>query len=168
MTEFAAPAASGGSFNISEHNGHLVVVEVLSYQTGIVTTLGEKDAISATIHDIDAQVTIEDALIFPKVLVGSLKSRVGQKVLATVGQGVAKPGQNAPWVLNDASGDPAAAARATAYLAAYAAGQFAAPAAEAAAAAAPVAAPAAAAAPVVDLNDPSVVAALAALAAQKQ
>lgn len=159
MTEFASPGAAGGSFNVADTEGHLVVVEVHSYEQGVVTTLGEKDAIKATVHDVDAQTTYEDALIFPKVLVGSLKGRVGQKVLATMGKGVAKPGQNAPWVLNDASGDAAAAARATAYLAAYAAGQFTpvdepAPAAPAAAAAA------------VDLTDPNVQAALAALKAQ--
>ena len=180
MTEFASPGASGGSFNVSDHNGHLVVVEVHSYETGIVTSLGEKDAIKATVHDIDAGASTEDALIFPKVLVSSLKGRVGQKVLATVGQGLAKPGQNAPWVLNDASGDPAAAARATAYLAAWSAGQFASPAErDANAWVAPQPAPAqpatpaqaaqhtaAAAPPQVDLTDPNVVAALAALQAQ--
>ena len=163
MTEFASPGAAGGQFSIADAEGHLVVIEVESYEQGVVTSLGEKDAIKATVHDIDAQATTEDALIFPKVLVGSLKGRVGQKVLATVGKGVAKPGQNAPWVLNDASGDAAAAARATAYLAAYAAGQFAAPA--QAVPAAPAAAPAGAA-PQVDLTDPNVVAALAALQAQ--
>ena len=101
------------------------------------------------------------------MLVGSLKARIGQKVLATVGKGVAKPGQNAPWILTDASGDQAAAQRATAYLAAVAAGQFTAPA--TAAPAQPVAAPVApAAAPQVDLTDPNVVAALAALQAQQK
>lgn len=164
MSEFAAPGAAGGSFSIADANGHLVVIEVHSYEQGVTTTLGEKDAISATVHDIDAQETTEDALIFPKVLVGSLKGRVGQKVLATVGQGVAKPGQNAPWVLNDASGDAAAAARATAYLAAWAAGQFAAPVAETPA---PTPTPTPDAAPQVDLTNPAVQAALAALAAQK-
>lgn len=161
MSEFASPGAAGGSFSIADAEGHLVVVEVHSYEQGVVTSLGEKDAISATVHDVDAQVTHEDALIFPKVLVGSLKGRIGQKVLATVGKGVAKPGQNAPWVLNDASGDAAAAKRATDYLAAWNSGQFSAP--EQAAPAAP-AAPAAQ----VDLSDPAVQAALAALAAQQK
>lgn len=161
MTEFASPGAAGGQFNVADHNGHLLVVEVESYEQGVVTSLGEKDAVKATVHDVDAQTTTEDALIFPKVLVGSLKGRVGQKVLGTLGQGVAKPGQNAPWVINDASGDAAAAARATAYLAAYAAGQFAAP-----AETAPAAPAAPTAAPQVDLTDPNVLAALQALQAQ--
>ena len=167
MSEFASPGAAGGSFSIADAEGHLVVVEVHSYEQGVVTSLGEKDAISATVHDVDAQVTHEDALIFPKVLVGSLKGRVGQKVLATVGKGVAKPGQNAPWVLNDASGDAAAAKRATVYLAAWSSGQFSAPEQAAAAQAqAPVPAASTGAPPQVDLNDPVVVAALQSLQAQ--
>ena len=100
------------------------------------------------------------------MLFSSLRKQVGHKVLGILGQGIAKPGQSAPWVLNDASGDAAAAARATAYLAAYAAGQFSAP--EVATPAPAPAAPAAAAPPQVDLTDPNVVAALAQLAAQQK
>lgn len=126
-TEFAAPASATG-IDWNELNGHLIVVEVESHETGIVTANGERDAIRATVHDIDGQQTDEDVLIFPKVLVSNLRPRIGQKVLGRVGQGVAKPGQNAPWILTDASADPQAAAAATAYLAARAAGQFTAPA----------------------------------------
>jgi len=128
MTEaFASPGAAGDGFVVADANGHLVVIEVHSLETGIVTSLGDRDAIRATVHDITAEHTYEDTLIFPKVLIGSLKSRIGQKVLGTIGQGVAKPGQNAPWVINDASGDQAAAAAAVAYLAKWKAGEFTAP-----------------------------------------
>lgn len=172
MTEqFAAPDNSGGFFQPAEMNGHLLVIEVHSVETEVPTVHGPSDAVKATVHDIDAQTTEEDALIFPKVLFSSLRKQVGHKVLGILGQGIAKPGQSAPWVLNDASGDAAAAARATAYLAARAAGQFSAPAPGANFTTAPVAAPpapapAAAAPPQVDLTDPNVVAALAALKAQ--
>ena len=170
-TEFAAPASASG-IDWNELNGHLVVIEVQAHETGIVTANGERDAIRATVHDVDGQQTDEDVLIFPKVLVSNLRPRIGQKVLGRVGQGVAKPGQNAPWVLTDASAYTAAAAAATAYLAAHAAGQFSAPAA-AAQAQAPVpaastAAQPAAATPALDVNDPNVQAALAALAAQQK
>lgn len=157
MSEFAAPGAAGGGFVPANAEGHLVVIEVESHEHGIVTANGDRDAIRATVHDIDAGETFEDSLLFPKVIVGSLKARVGQKVLARIGKGVAKPGQNAPWVLNDASADAAAVKAATDYLEARKNGQFAAPQA-AAPAAAPQATP--------DLNDPAVQAALAAL--QKQ
>lgn len=156
-TEFAAPASASGIDWIGL-NGHLVVVEVERFEEDIQTANGPRDAIRATVHDIDGQQTGEDVLIFPKVLVSNLRPRVGQKVLGRVGQGVAKPGQNAPWVLTDASTDTDAAAKAVAYLKAREAGQFTAPA---------QAQPApAAAAPALDVNDPNVQAALAALAAQ--
>ncbi len=153
-TPFSAPAASAG-FTPADHLGHLLIVEVGGYEPSIQTSLGDKDAVSATIHDVDTGTTAEDALIFPKVLVSSLKSRIGQTVLATLTQGQAKPGQSAPWTLTDATGDAAAVARATAFLDAYKSGQYAAP--------APAAAPAAA--PAVDLSQlsPDQLAALDAL-----
>lgn len=157
---FASPGAAGDGFVVADANGHLVIIAVHSLETGIVTTLGERDAIKATVHDIDAGHTYEDTLIFPKVMIGSLKGRIGQKVLGRIGQGTAKPGQNPPWIIADASGDPAAVQAATAYLDAYKANGFTAP--------EPVAAPPAAPAPTVDLSDPNVQAALAALQAQQK
>ena len=38
-------------------------------------------------------------------------------MLARIGQGVAKPGKSAPWILINATDDQAAVAKATAYLA---------------------------------------------------
>ncbi len=116
MSMFASPGAAGGGWSVADAEGHLVVIDVHSHETGIVTSLGDKDAIKATVHDVTDGESYEDTLIFPKVLVGSLKGRIGQKVLGTLGKGVAKPGQNAPWVLFDAAGDPAAVDQATKYL----------------------------------------------------
>jgi hypothetical protein len=126
MSTFAAPAAAAG-FTPAEHLGHLLIIEVTSHEQGIVTAFGTTDAISATIHDVDLGTTAEDTLVFPKVLVSALKGRIGQTVLGTLGQGQAKPGQSAPWVLADATADQAAVTRATAFLDAYKAGQYAAP-----------------------------------------
>ena len=39
----------------------------------------------------------------PKVLAVQLRPRIGQKVLGRLGQGQAKPGQDAPWVLAEAT-----------------------------------------------------------------
>jgi hypothetical protein len=50
--------------------------------------------------------------------VSSLRSRIGQRVLARLEQGVAKPGQNPPWLIADASTDAKAVKAATAALAA--------------------------------------------------
>ncbi len=117
MTEipFAAPAASSG-FEMKDHLGHLVVIDVTKLEEGIVTANGTRDAIRGTVHDITLGETFEDTLIWGKVLIGSLSSRIGQRVLAEIGQGNAKPGQNAPWVLVDMSGNPGAVKDATAYL----------------------------------------------------
>jgi hypothetical protein len=165
MTDFAAPAAGGDNWAAADSVDHLCVFEVHGQEQDVETDYGPKDPIRATVHDVDAQATYEDTLIFQGYMVGSLKRRIGQKVLARIVLGEAKKGQKPPYLLEDASGDPAAAQRATDYLQAYAAGQFASPA-EAAQAQAPVPAASAGSAPQVDLADPAVQAALAALQAQ--
>lgn len=126
MSMFTSPSQAAG-FTPADHLGHLLIIQVTEYVPTVQTSLGEKDAISATIHDVDTGDTFEDALIFPKVLVSSLRNRVGQTVLATLTQGQAKPGQSAPWTLTDATGDPAAVAKATKFMEAYQSGQYAAP-----------------------------------------
>jgi len=126
MTVFAAPAAGVGSdVRPADLEGHLPIVEPLEYVASIPTSMGDKDAVRVTIHDITDSATYEDVLWFPKVLVGSLKGRVGQKVLAVLGKGTAKPGQSAPWVLIDATTEADAVKAATAYLDSIAGNQFA-------------------------------------------
>jgi hypothetical protein len=134
--EFASPGVggSGDSVTPSDLDGHLLVIEPSEHVQGIATTFGEKDAIRATVHDITAQSTHTDVLLFPGGLIGALKGRVGQRVLAVMGKGAAKPGQAAPWILTDASGVPEAVQAATAYLTGQTAASMAAPAAPAPAA----------------------------------
>ena len=124
---FAAPAAASG-FEMKEHLGHLVVIDVAKLEQGIVTANGTRDAIRGTVHDIDAGETHEYTLIWGRVLIGSLSNRIGQRVLARIGQGNAKPGQNAPWILEDESGSADSVAQATAYLTGAVAKTLAAPA----------------------------------------
>jgi len=125
MTVFAAPAAGGGSdVRPADLEGHLLVVEPLEYCASIPTSFGDKDAVRVTIHDITATATYEDVLWFPSVLVGSLKGRIGQKVLAVLGRGTAKPGQAPPWILVDATTDNDCVKAATTYLDAIAGNQF--------------------------------------------
>lgn len=114
--EFTSPASASTGTSISDLEGHLLVIEPLEHAASIVTSNGPRDAIRATVHDITTSTTHTDMLIFPKVLVGSLKGRIGQRVLATLGKGTAKPGQNAPWVLLDMSSDSGAVNDATRYL----------------------------------------------------
>ena len=122
---FTSPGTSEGSdVKPADLEGHLLVVEPHEYRENIPTSLGDKDAIRVTVHDITDQTTYEDILWFPRVLVGSLKNRIGQKVLAVLGKGTAKPGQSAPWVLVDASTEKPAVKAATAYLEQYQSGTF--------------------------------------------
>ena len=130
IMEFTAPASGGGdSFPPADAEGHLLVVEPLEHVASITTSFGEKDAIRVTVHDVTTQTTHENVLWFPGALVGSLKARVGQKVLGVMGRGTAKAGQSAPWVLHDASTSTEAVAAATAYLTGQVAATIAAPAA---------------------------------------
>jgi hypothetical protein len=91
-----------------ELNGRLLLVEPRSLEEGVNTSLGVKEAIRADVAVLDgptAGTTYPDSLIFPRVLIGQLRSRVGQKVLGRLGQGMASPGQNPPWVLSAATDD---------------------------------------------------------------
>jgi hypothetical protein len=116
--QFAAPGGGGGDVvTPSDLDGHLLVIEPTDHLVGIATAFGDKDAIRATIHDISDGKSYTDVLLFPGGLIGALKGRIGQRVLAAMGRGVAKqPGQAAPWILTDASGNADAVKAATAYL----------------------------------------------------
>ena len=135
--QFASPSTGGEGPAASDVNGHVLVVEPLSHELGIKTVHGEKDAIRLRLHDITDQRTYEDVLWFGGYLVGSLKGRIGERVLALMGQGAAKAGQSAPWTLTDLSTTPAAVEAATAYLTGQVAASITAPTPAAPVAAAP-------------------------------
>ena len=140
MTEnpFATPAAASGGIDLKSLLGALLIIEPHASEDGIQTVHGPSAAVRATVHVVDgpqANEVFEDALLFPKVLQGQLKSRIGQKVLGRLGQGVAKPGQSAPWVMQEAEAADIAAG--TEYLNRQQSSQFAAPAASQAPAGAP-------------------------------
>jgi hypothetical protein len=129
---FVSPsAANGDSIKPADVEGHLLVVEPIEYIASMATSFGDTDAVRINVHDINAQATYESVLWFSGGLVGSLKGRVGQKVLGTMGKGTAKPGMSAPWILQDASGNDKAVAAATAYLTGQVAAQLTEPAAPA-------------------------------------
>lgn len=123
--KFAAPAASGSILKPSEVENHLLVVIPEEFVPGMQTQMGVSDAVRVTVHDITDQRTIDNALWFGKALVPSLKSMIGQSVLAVMGKGQAKAGQSPPWMLIDASGSPEAVNAATAYLARVQSSRFA-------------------------------------------
>ena len=116
MSQFTAPATSSNSIKPADLENHLLIIEPTEHKEGITTSMGVSDAIAATIHDITTQETHTDVLLFSKILVGSLKSKIGEKVLGYMSKGTAKPGQSAPWIIQDATTDPEAVKAATEYL----------------------------------------------------
>jgi hypothetical protein len=104
----SAPSA-GDKLELATVNGALVHITVQELISDIDTVHGKADAIKCDIGIVDGGrkgETLEDVLIFPKVLVGQLRNAVGATdnvVVGRVGQGVAKPGKSAPWVLNTPS-----------------------------------------------------------------
>lgn len=114
---FSAPSNNTESVKVADLNGHLLILEPLEYKTGIQTVHGEADAIEVRINDLDTGFNHESVLFFNVALKNALKTKVGQKVLARIGQGTAKPGKSAPWILVDATGDADAVAKANAFIA---------------------------------------------------
>lgn len=109
----SAPAPSGG-ITWEEHQGKLLIVEPLSYETGIQTVHGEKDAVRANVYVLTGPTSsddFEDTLVFPGVLVGQLKRQIGAKIVGRLTQGAKKPGQNAPWLLDAATAEDIQKAR---------------------------------------------------------
>ena len=102
---FATPAAPGGGFNAADNDGALLLFEVLEQVTAVPTSYGDTDAIRANVAILDGAnkgETYPDSLIFPRVLQSQLRSQIGgDKVLGRLGKGTAKPGQSAPWRLDD-------------------------------------------------------------------
>lgn len=106
---FADPASPSG-IDYTALQGALLMFKVLGVEADVPTAYsipGQKNpAIRADLTVIDgaqAGTELEDTLVFPRVLQGQLRSRVGQLVLGRLGQGVAKPGNHAPWRLEAAT-----------------------------------------------------------------
>ncbi len=146
---FSAPSNNTESVKVADLNGHLLILEPTEYKTGIQTVHGEADAIEVRIVDLDTGFNHESVLFFNVALKNALKTKIGQKVLARIGQGTAKPGKSAPWILVDATGDADAVAKANAFIAGGGAS-----------------APAPAATASANINDPAVQALLAQLGAK--
>ena len=145
---FEPPATTSAGVKPADLAGHLLIIKPSEYVTGITTALGEAEAIRCDIDDLDTGEVHTDVLLFNAALRSGLKSRIGSQVLARIGQGVAKPGKSAPWILVDATTSEADISKATTYLATKALGATPTP------------------APAVDVNDPAIAALLAQLGKQ--
>lgn len=115
MNDFVSAAPPSGGITWADHNGGLLVIEPLSIETGISTTFGPADAVKANVHVITApgdSVDFDDCLVFPKLLASQLRGQIGNRVVGRLGQGAAKPGQSAPWLLIEATEDDLSKAKA--------------------------------------------------------
>lgn len=103
---YADPSTPSG-VDLKALNGSLLLIEALEHEKAITTVHGDTDAIRCNIAVLDGDDKGEvysDVLVFPRRLVSQLKHHVkGDKVLGRLGQGEAKPGMSAPWVLNSAT-----------------------------------------------------------------
>jgi hypothetical protein len=125
---FDSPSVGGGSVRAADLEGHVLVVEPLEHVQSISTSFGDKDAIRVNVYDITDKETHTDVLFFGTALIGSLKKDIGKKLLGKMSKGEAKPGQSAPWILVDLTGNEKAVAAATAYMTAQAKASLSAPA----------------------------------------
>ena len=115
---FSAPSQASESVKVADLNGQLLIIEPIEYKTGIETVHGPADAVEVNIVNLDNNNAIHNNVLFFNVaLKNALKTKIGQKVLARIGQGTAKPGKSAPWILIDATADATAVAKANAYIA---------------------------------------------------
>ena len=114
---FAAPSNNTGeSVKVADLAGHLLIITPTEYKVGIETVHGKAEAVEVEVIDLDTKQKHSSLLWFNVALRNALKNKIGQKVLARIGQGAAKPGKSAPWILVDATGDANAVALANAYL----------------------------------------------------
>jgi len=114
MSEFVSAAPPSGGITWADYKGSLLVIEPLSFEAGIQTSFGLADAVKANVHVLTAEGSedYEDCLVFPKLLASQLKGQISNKVVGRLGQGSAKPGQSAPWLLEAATEEDLAKAQA--------------------------------------------------------
>lgn len=174
MSMFRSPGAGGDICKPADVNGHLLIVKPIDYKAEVQTAFGATEAISSDVVDLDSvdpatgePVVYRGTLWFNVALINALRPEIGGLVLARMGQGTAKPGQSAPWLLEDATGDSGAVDKATSWMNRHP--QFQGLAAPAAAPTTPVQAPAAAATPAgINPTTGEITPELAALLAQLQ
>jgi hypothetical protein len=107
------PSQGSGGFDKKEHEGHLCIfVEPKAEE---MTTRYEKEATAARCSYtccLECRSVVSDALLFGAVLVPQLTNGGEELVVGKLGQGEAKAGQNAPWLLWDPTEEEEAKAEA--------------------------------------------------------
>ena len=112
MTEtstYADPSAGNGdAFKPAEHKGALLLISRINQEMDVVTEFGTANPIRCDVAVLDGEHkgdTYADTFLFGVALINSLKRHTGTdvKVLGRLGQGDAKPGRSAPWLLEAAT-----------------------------------------------------------------
>ena len=97
---------SGDKLDYATVNGALLYIKVIERKVGVESSFGVSDVIICDVAVLDGPSkasTYEGHWVWPKVLAGQLAAFVGKDdpvVVGRLGQGLAKPGKSAPWVLN--------------------------------------------------------------------
>src|SRR4029453_15671105 len=121
--EWGRPTEVTGEYaRPSDLKGHLLIVYPVGYVDEIQTQYGPSDAIVVDVVDLDDKddqgapgKVYRRSTFFQNLLIGSLKSQIGTKVLGVMGQSVAKPGRNPGVIIVEISRDPIARERASAW-----------------------------------------------------
>jgi hypothetical protein len=106
MSVLAKPPPPSKGVRWADYHHSLLLFDVKEVEEGVKTAYGEADAVRADLNVVDGAGkgdAVPDTLVFPKVLAGQLRRRVGQQTYGRLGQGNAKPSQSPPWVLDDPS-----------------------------------------------------------------
>lgn len=105
----ATPAFNNGGTNggekITDYAGSPLIIRPTKFNKGMKTGYGETDAVEAdwVLLDGSDQGQVHTGLVFSTVLVNTLSRYLESPnplTLGVIGQGQAKPGQSAPWLLN--------------------------------------------------------------------
>lgn len=112
-TPFRDPAPPGQKIEWAEYKGSLLLFKVTGAVRTVTTTIRnaktggyDKDALPVRIVVLDgpkAGEMIDNGLIFPTILLSQVDGEVGSMTLGRLNQGVAKPGQDPPWILDTAT-----------------------------------------------------------------
>lgn len=103
--QFTDPGVSTG-ISLPDLEGRLLLIKPERVEVGIKTSLGDRDATVSDVHVVDGDGAVyNEVFIWPRVLQGQLRRNLGTGMfcIGRLGKGTAKPGQNAPWKLLDAT-----------------------------------------------------------------
>ena len=97
----ALEKAPSGMVNITDYAGELLAIYPTEFVPEQTTVHGTQPVVLVDFvvcSGDDAGTEHKDAMVFGRALVAALKRRIDEAVIAKIGQGEAKKGQNAPWI----------------------------------------------------------------------